>query len=855
MASETYQLAIFLSLKDAASGNLDRVAHKLRDMGKEGKGALKEWENLKQSLGRDLAIGGIGLAGLATIKQGVQVAATFQSSMTDLRTTLTQLNKDGATNLIQLGDDMKRAEKIALDLGNALPGTTEDFVQMMQVLKQNGVEATIIFNGAGEAVGKLAVANNAIPKDIAADFAKFGKIFQLKADEYVKAADLFSRIYTSRGIQSGELIESSKYFQGRVGGALKLTGIEGAEQAVRFLAFLRQQGLDSSQAGTASSTMLGRLVAPRSKEQIEMMDEIRKKYGITFDLFDKQKKFKGFDALFEQMQQLQKLDPQKQVEVLNKLFQEEGSVAATPVINAGLDGWKKYNEEVNKTIGLQQKVDEKSKDFNNKMEALTGTLKNLVVTGFTPLLPTLTSFADKANTIVGSLQEFASAHPTLTSTTAYLLTLASAGLVAYSAFRTMQTGWRMWRLMSAISSADGGLLTYLTKTKIAADAAGTSMAGATTKATGLRGALSGLASPIKIAVTVAAVYGLIEMIQFAIESYMATQEAKGAAKETSKQGVEIYDRLTKKLQETGSFAAANKLAENDAQVALAKLNTMGLKDSTREGTSSASFGSLWMQVIRAWTPGAKNPFAMYGTTMFDRTNAIQAFKDYSPELSRKEVMIPFLKLLEKTVTNKDDLADIKSALVSAFPQTFKDIAAQQEAMTQSYQHAQQGLDAFSQPLTQTTDAMTKLAPQAEKLPETFNRTNISVNRASQSLDLFAFKIQTWQPPQPSSTFIPPNQGGLPPFGQSVPSRAIGGIVERDGVAMVHAGNVILPAAEVTRGIRSSNASGLTINYSPQISLNGSLAESKNEFAAMLAEHARDIEALVARRLSIRRERA
>src|SRR4051812_36999336 len=124
MASEVFKLAIFLSLTDQASSGLNRFEAKLRAAGKEGEKFHSEFEKIRKDLNRDLAIGGTGIAGLALFGKGVQIAADYQASMTDLRTSLSQVGKDGKVNFNALGQDMAKAEVIAMRLGNELPGTT-----------------------------------------------------------------------------------------------------------------------------------------------------------------------------------------------------------------------------------------------------------------------------------------------------------------------------------------------------------------------------------------------------------------------------------------------------------------------------------------------------------------------------------------------------------------------------------------------------------------------------------------------------------------------------------------------------------------------------------------------------------
>ena len=52
MSSAIFELAILLSLKDAASNRLDSFGDKLRARGKDARYALEEFESLRRGIGR-----------------------------------------------------------------------------------------------------------------------------------------------------------------------------------------------------------------------------------------------------------------------------------------------------------------------------------------------------------------------------------------------------------------------------------------------------------------------------------------------------------------------------------------------------------------------------------------------------------------------------------------------------------------------------------------------------------------------------------------------------------------------------------------------------------------------------------
>lgn len=51
------------------------------------------------------------------------------------------MSKGGQIDSNTLAAQMVRLEDLAISLGNRLPGTTADFVEMLTTLKQSGVES------------------------------------------------------------------------------------------------------------------------------------------------------------------------------------------------------------------------------------------------------------------------------------------------------------------------------------------------------------------------------------------------------------------------------------------------------------------------------------------------------------------------------------------------------------------------------------------------------------------------------------------------------------------------------------------------------------------------------------------
>ena len=475
MGDSVFQLALLLTLKDEASSGLDRFRAKLLAADKDGHKLGQTLDGIRGDMAKDFAVSASAFSVLGLMGKGIQVAGDFQASMTELRSTFSQVGADGKINMAALGVDMQKAEALATRMGNQLPGTTEDYVRSLQRLRQQGVSAKDIFGGVGEAVANLAVATNAVPEAVAKDFGQFVNLFRISGSDAVKAADTMSRLYTSTGVDSSELIAGMKYFQGRSGASLGLTGIEDAEKVTRLMGLLKKQGMEGSLAGTALNNMFSGFSSAKLRKD-GPLDALRENEGIDLKLFDTKGAFIGIDKLFQALEPLQKLTEEKRTDYLKGIFGEEGMSVATAILKTGAKGWTDYNAGLDKTISLAQKNAEMSKNFNNQLEALTGSLKNLVVTGFTPLLPKVTAAAEKANAFVGSIAAFAKLHPDITSFLAKFALIGTASIAVGAGLKGVYNGLRLLSFVSKFSSEEK-VTSFLSKLRDNASSAGSAVTG------------------------------------------------------------------------------------------------------------------------------------------------------------------------------------------------------------------------------------------------------------------------------------------------------------------------------------------------------------------------------------------
>jgi hypothetical protein len=838
MSSATYELAILLSLKDAASSRLDSFGAKLRARGKDAHAALQEFEEVRKSIGQDIAVGGIGAAGLALLGKGIHAAGDFESSLLDLRGAYQELESAGGRSATQQATDINNLMSLATSLGNNLQGNTGAYVGILMSLKRAGVDVETALGGAGEAAANLANVSGALKlgtqNEQAKELGQFGKLFKLNAQDFGKSVDLFSALKDRFDIESSDLIESAKYFSATAQG-LKLTGFEGASETSKFFALLKRQGaIEGSQAGTSATSFFQQFIA-HAKDRAK----IKKATGLEIQLFDVKGNFLGMENAFAQMEKFRKFSSEKRLEILNKLYGEQGGKVAGVMVEAGAEGWRSITTEAAKAVPVQEKLTAQMSTYNAKMEAVLGTLDNIKAITFMPMLDTVKPMLDSANSFLGSAQGFAQGHQDVVK---YGLALATLGSTVYTLKGTvggLTTSWRLWRMASDISRSDN-LPDYFARLRTGSAGVGVELDRTTGKVGRMRGALTELtSSPFKLTLTIAAVGFTIEQLlelkkwideSKAAEKALAQAQREraagtGAAVESFSphQAERVPDDFWKKTasgvlatlnppEVTTNFAglipytAAGReleyglMPERMGLYGSIMKNVFGPGNRFRaQGFSSPEYGETKAAYGRHEGPLYEREqelekggmhFSAALTHVADELKGAHTFQAQGGDvLKYPELMAAFRKAAENLNPTDEARDRLNNMLKLAAPDTF---AKSTGILAQMSEQAGRDLGLLDD----------KTKPLVQSLSE-FHRPLSQIPTALDSVVLaaegFAQRMNSVTPPaQPSGPVRTPGVRVLPNLDGtlSIPRKASGGIVKRTGFVEVHAREAIVPA-EVT----------------------------------------------------------
>jgi hypothetical protein len=285
-------------------------------------------------------------------------------------------------NSLMTGDGLvpgfAELSKIAVDLGNKLPGTTADFAHMATVMHANGLAVSSMVNGGLKATAFLATATQGLGEtydSAALGITKISNVFNVADKDFMALADTMQRV-----VNIGVGIEPFTSAMSKAGGVAKALGVDGLAAAKSFaplVALLVRSGVDPSEAGTG----LKKIVS----------------------VFGGAGKFKNVEGLVASLEKMYKQKPEKLIALFKELFGEEHGGKAL-IIAAG--GYAKITEEMKKQAALDMRVNESLKTLGNLWGAATGTFTNAMAAFAEAYAPQLKELADSFNSFSAKLFEW-----------------------------------------------------------------------------------------------------------------------------------------------------------------------------------------------------------------------------------------------------------------------------------------------------------------------------------------------------------------------------------------------------------------------------------------------------------------
>lgn len=327
----------------------------------------------------------------------------------------------------KVAPEFEKINRLAISLGDKLPGTTADFQNMMTMLRRQGMSAQVILGGLGESAAYLGVQLQMAPTAAAEFAAKLQDATQTSEKDMMSLMDVIQKGFYA-GVDSGNMLQGFS----KIGSAMDILNKKGLAAAKTFaplLVMADQSGMAGESAGNAYRKVFQSVM---NTDKVKNTNDDLKGTGVKFDFTNGKGEFGGLEKMYSQLAQLQKLNTEKRLAALKSIFGDDAETlqVLNIMITKGIAGYRETAAKLENQATLRQRVDASLSTLGNKWEAATGSFTNAMASIGAAAAPALKDLADWLGELASRLDAFIKRHPQLT---AALFKLAAGFAVAATA--------------------------------------------------------------------------------------------------------------------------------------------------------------------------------------------------------------------------------------------------------------------------------------------------------------------------------------------------------------------------------------------------------------------------------------
>lgn len=410
MSTTMMALGVTVKLFDQMAG-MGRIVQQVDGL----RGKLKQLSDQAGAIGRGALGNGLILGG--AMAKPVAAFAALEDASTRLKSAM--MDKNGMTGAFE------QINALAVKLGDRLPGTTADFLNMMATLKKFGITDQSILSGVGEATANIAVLLKQTPEQAAEFAAKLKEATGVADADMLGFMDTIQRVY-HQGVNATEMM----YAFARSAGALKavkIQGLEATREMSALYAILIKTGMSGETVGTGMGAILNGLQDAKKIAEVNAVLTAQK--GFTLKFTDQKGNFLGVQNMMAQLDKLKELEPGQLNKVLKHLFGggQDMQMVSTLISN-GTDGYRKMTADMERQADLTKRVGAVLGTLTNLWEAASGTFTNLLASVGEAVSEDLKNLTEWFGALSESVKGLVQANP-LAAKWLGRLALAVAGLL------------------------------------------------------------------------------------------------------------------------------------------------------------------------------------------------------------------------------------------------------------------------------------------------------------------------------------------------------------------------------------------------------------------------------------------
>ncbi|HDT0785488.1 TPA: phage tail tape measure protein [Klebsiella aerogenes] len=312
----------------------------------------------------------------------------------------------------KVAPEFAKLNKLAIALGDRLPGTTADFQNMMTMLRRQGMSAQAILGGLGESAAYLGVQLQMAPTDAAEFAAKLQDATQTTEKDMMSLMDVIQRGYYA-GVDPGNMLQGFANISSAME-IIKQRGLDAAKTFSPLLVMADQAGMAGESAGNAYRKIFQ---ATLDAKKIKSVNDDLKGKGIKFDFSDGKGGFGGLEKMYAQLDKLEKLNPETKLATMKALFGNDNEVlkALSIMTTKGIEGYRETVAKLENQATLRERVEASLNTLGNKWEAAGGSFTNAMASIGETVAPVLKNIADWLGNLASALDGFVKRHPQLTA--------------------------------------------------------------------------------------------------------------------------------------------------------------------------------------------------------------------------------------------------------------------------------------------------------------------------------------------------------------------------------------------------------------------------------------------------------
>lgn len=351
----------------------------------------------------------------------------------------------------KVAPEFLKLNKLAIALGDRLPGTTADFQNMMTMLRRQGMSAQVILGGLGESAAYLGVQLQMAPTDAAEFAAKLQDATQTTEKDMMSLMDVIQRGYYA-GVDPGNMLQGFSKISAAMD-IIKQQGLDAAKTFAPLLVMADQASMAGESAGNAYRKIFQ---ATLNNKKISKANDELAGTGIKLSFQNSKGQFAGLENLYKQLDKLNQItDDGKKQAVKAALFGDDAETlqALNIMITKGIAGYRETAAKLDNQATLRERVEASLNTLGNKWEAAGGSFTNAMASIGETVAPVLKNIADWLGNLASALDGFVKRHPQLTAalfkiaavfavvaTTAGVLSLALASILGPMAVVRVSAG-------------------------------------------------------------------------------------------------------------------------------------------------------------------------------------------------------------------------------------------------------------------------------------------------------------------------------------------------------------------------------------------------------------------------------